>query len=171
MNLYLDFDGVIVDTISVTYKMIEERGIDIKNSQKVRKFYENLNWFELLSEAREINNSIQNIKDLQKTNLYNMSILTTVHSSDEIIAKNRYIKNNNLDVPIITVSVGKNKCDVVEARNSILVDDYSGNLYSWEKAGGIAVKFDNKPNNKFITIKSLEELKNDNFTRELVKQK
>ena len=29
MNLYLDFDGVIADTIKVTYKIIRQKGIDL----------------------------------------------------------------------------------------------------------------------------------------------
>lgn len=171
MNLYLDFDGVIVDTISITYKMIEDTGIDLKDSEKVKDFYINLNWFKLLNEAKQINNSFECIRELQKTNLYSMSILTTVHSKDEIIAKNMYIKKNNLDIPVITVPVGNSKNEMVDAKDSILVDDYNGNLYAWEKAGGIAIKFSKKKSDKFITISSLDELKNEIFVKKLVKQR
>ena len=55
MNLYLDFDGVIADTISVTYKKIEELGIDLKDVDKVSKFYRELDWFYLLSTVGQIN--------------------------------------------------------------------------------------------------------------------
>lgn len=34
MDLYLDFDGVLLDTINVSYKMMEELGIDLKDRQK-----------------------------------------------------------------------------------------------------------------------------------------
>ena len=171
MNLYLDFDGVIADTITVTYKMIEELGIDIRDSDKVRDFYINLNWFDLLNDAKQINNSVECIKQLQKSNLYYLSILTTVHSNDEVIAKNRYIERNNLQIPIIAVPVGKSKDEVVDAKGSILVDDFNGNLYSWEKAGGIAVKFSNKSSDKFNTISSLSELNNEVFVKKLVKNR
>ena len=35
MNLYLDFDGVIADTIKVTYKIIRQKGIDLTDKEKV----------------------------------------------------------------------------------------------------------------------------------------
>ena len=39
MNLYLDFDGVIADTIKVTYKIIRQKGIDLTDKEKVFEFY------------------------------------------------------------------------------------------------------------------------------------
>ena len=44
MNLYLDFDGVIADTIKVTYKIIRQKGIDLTDKEKVFEFYKNLDW-------------------------------------------------------------------------------------------------------------------------------
>ena len=43
-NIYIDFDGVIVDSIRVTYDMLERLEIDIKETEKVSEFYANLNW-------------------------------------------------------------------------------------------------------------------------------
>ena len=42
MDLYIDFDGVLVDTISVSYKMIEDLGIDLNDFKKVCEFYSKL---------------------------------------------------------------------------------------------------------------------------------
>ena len=39
INLYIDFDGVIVDTINETYKMIEKLKINLNDSEKVINFY------------------------------------------------------------------------------------------------------------------------------------
>ena len=41
-NLYIDFDGVIMDTINKTYEMMDEENIDRKNNEEVKKFYENI---------------------------------------------------------------------------------------------------------------------------------
>ena len=106
MNLYLDFDGVIVDSIKVTYKMMEEEGIDINDTKRVREFYRNLDWFKLLDEIDEINNAIKNIKKLQKTGMYKLYILTTVNSLEEAEAKIRYIRKFGLNIPIICVPKG-----------------------------------------------------------------
>ena len=43
-NLYIDFDGVICNTIEITYKMMEDEGIDLKDSKRVQEFYKNLDW-------------------------------------------------------------------------------------------------------------------------------
>ena len=56
MNLYLDFDGVIVDSIKVTYKMMEEKGISIEDTPRVREFYRDLDWFKLLNNINQLSN-------------------------------------------------------------------------------------------------------------------
>lgn len=171
MNLYLDFDGVIVDSIKVTYKMMEEEGIDINDTKRVREFYRNLDWFKLLDEIDEINNAIKNIKKLQKTGMYKLYILTTVNSLEEAEAKIRYIRKFELNIPIICVPKGIDKSLMVDPRNSILVDDYSGNLYPWERSGGIGVKFTNEDkDNGFITISSLSELETPQIMRQLIRK-
>ena len=62
-KLYLDCDGVILDTINYTYQIIKERGI---SEDKIDDFYKNLSWETLIEEAGEINNSIEKIKELSK---------------------------------------------------------------------------------------------------------
>lgn len=171
MNLYLDFDGVIADTIKPTYKMLEDEGISLNDKERVSKFYKELNWFELLKKVGELNNSISDIKMIKRSDLYKLYILTTVNSLDEISAKINFIRSNNLDIPLISVPKGTDKSKLVSAKGSILVDDYSGNLSSWEKDGGIGVKFDEeKESDKYITIKALKELKEDKFIKKLIKK-
>ncbi len=170
MNLYIDFDGVIADTIAVTYKMIADKGIDINDTPKVREFYRTLNWFDLLKNMSQINNSIKYIKKLQSSGLYNIAILTTVNSLDEITAKKEYIRKFGLNLPIISVPRGIDKNEIVDPKQAILVDDYGGNLQSWEKAGGIGVKFTEKETNEFLTVNSLNELSNGNFAKKLIRK-
>ncbi len=172
MNLYIDFDGVIVDSIKVTYKMLEEKGIDIKDTSKVREFYRELDWFKLLENINQINSSIRYIKMLEKDGTYKLYILTTVNSLNEIEAKVNYIRKFGLNIPIISVPKGVNKNELVDAKDNILVDDYSGNLYPWENAGGIGVKFseESKKNKEFITVSSLGELNHPKFMKRLIKR-
>ena len=54
-NIYIDCDGVIVDSIRVTYDMLERLEIDIKETEKVSEFYANLNWKQILSLTPIIN--------------------------------------------------------------------------------------------------------------------
>lgn len=171
MNLYLDFDGVIVDSIRVTYKMLEEKGISVEDTSKVQEFYRELDWFKLLDDISQINNSIKNIKILLKNEVYNLYILTTVNSLKELEAKVKYLRGFGLNIPVIAVPKGVNKSELVDAKNSILVDDYSGNLYPWEKAGGIGVKFTEKVKEQsFITVNSLGELNQPQFMKRLIRK-
>ena len=171
MNLYLDFDGVIVDSIRVTYKMLEEKGISVEDTSKVQEFYRELDWFKLLDDISQINNSIKNIKILLKNEVYNLYILTTVNSLKELEAKVKYLRSFGLNIPVIAVPKGVNKSELVDAKNSILVDDYSGNLYPWEKAGGIGVKFTEKVKEQsFISVNSLGELNQPQFMKRLIRK-
>ena len=157
INLYIDFDGVILDTMDVAcniyYKGKPHTGYP------PRSYFKNLNWEELLNNCHEINNSINNIHKLINSNLFNVRILTHVVCENEKKAKIKYLNKKIPELEVVPVIIEHNKCDVVNAKNSILVDDYSKNLELWEKVGGIPIKFSNK-NKKYsyITINSLDHL-------------
>ena len=63
-KLYLDCDGVILDTINTSYKMMEEENIETDEDRKI--FYSNLDWKELITKSGEIDNAIEKINALAK---------------------------------------------------------------------------------------------------------
>ena len=140
-NVYIDFDGVIVDSIRVTYDMLDRLEIDRKNDEKMREFYSNLNWKQILSLSPIINESFHCIKKLYQSGKCDISILTHVNSLDEAIAKINFIRKYVKDVTIIPVPRELPKTMMCSTKDSILVDDFSGNLIEWEKAGGIGIQF------------------------------
>jgi len=140
-NLYIDFDGVIVDTIRVTYDMLDRLGVDRSNFEKMSEFYYNLNWKQILSLTPIINDSFNCIEKISNSNKFNISILTHVNSLDEAIAKVNYIRKYAKSVTIIPVPREISKTRMIEAKDAILIDDYSGNLKEWEAAGGIGIQF------------------------------
>ena len=140
-NLYIDFDGVIVDTIRVTYDMLDRLGVDRANAEKMSEFYYNLNWKQLLALTPIINDSFNRIQTIADSNKFNISILTHVNSLDEAIAKVNYIRKYAKDVTIIPVPREISKTRMIDAKDAILIDDYSGNLKEWEQAGGIGIQF------------------------------
>ena len=170
INLYIDFDGVLVDTINETYRMIAERGISLDDTEKVAKFYRELDWNELLSNTKEINNAFENISALEDSVIYKPCILTTVHSTGEMKAKIMFIRSRNKNINVICVPKGIEKCEMVDPRNAILIDDFGGNLKSWVENGGIGIKFSEEDSNKYMTISSLDELINQSSIT-LVKKK
>ena len=153
-DLYIDFDGVIKDTIKVSYKMMEEQGISLSDRPRVIKFYQDINWMELIEASDELNRAFHYINQICEEKRYRVSILTTVNSQQEMIAKVNYIRSKNKEVGIVFVSNGIDKSQIVKAQGAILVDDYSGNLLKWTEAGGIGIKFISKDN--FTTINSLQ---------------
>lgn len=158
-NLYIDFDGVICNTIEVSYEMIKASGVDLKDENKVRQFYKKLDWNSLLKKCEIINDSFENIKKIQNSGKFNVSILTHVNSMDEIIAKVKYIRKYLEDITIIPVPKTISKTKMINARFSILVDDFNGNLDEWKEAGGIGVRFDLDMNKKgFLVIDHLDTL-------------
>ena len=63
-NLYIDFDGVIMNTIDITYNDMIKKGINQDSQEEVRNYYANLNWSKLLEEAEIINDGINAINNI-----------------------------------------------------------------------------------------------------------
>ena len=154
-KLYLDCDGVILDTINMSYKMLKEKGIEKEEEKK--DFYRNLSWEELIIEAGEINNATDKIKKLAE--IYDVAILTHVISEGEIIAKENYFKEVLPEVKVIAVPKEIRKADAVDPKGNILVDDFLPNLDYWHEKGGISIKFsDSGKECIYQTITDLSEL-------------
>ncbi len=158
IEAYIDFDGVMVDTIRVTYKMMEELGISLADKESVFNFYSKLNWAELLMNIEVINKAFENIKMLEESGIYRLNILTTINSLQEMIAKVNFVRSRNQKINILFVPKGKEKYEVVDPKNAILVDDYGNNVKGWIKNGGIGFKFTNQKSEDYNTIESLDEL-------------
>lgn len=155
-KIYLDCDGVILDTINKSYKMLLEKRIT--GEDEVKKFYSNIDWEQLINESGQINNSISKIKEL--SNYFNIEILTHVNSEKEANTKIRYFAKELPNINVITVPKQIKKADFVDANNAILVDDFSGNLEYWISKGGIGIKFSKTiEESKYKVITDLLELK------------
>ena len=163
LKLYLDCDGVILDTINFTYKMIKERGI---SEDKIDDFFKNLSWENLIEEAGEINNSIEKIKELSK--YFDVEILTHVNSEEEIREKFKYFTKVLPDIKLNVVPKIIKKGDIVNPKGAILVDDFMPNLEYWYEMGGIPIKFsDTNKECKFTKINDLLELLEIDFSNKV----
>ena len=159
-NLYIDFDGVILDTITPVYNLAKKLNLDVKTQTKeVGLLYSKIDWETLIDESPALSDSIDNIKKLKDSKKFNISILTHVNSLKEAAAKIRFINGLFNDLTIIPVPKACSKTMMTQTEGAILVDDYSGNLKEWKEAGGIAVKFvKDIENGKYPEITSLDEL-------------
>lgn len=164
IKLYLDCDGVILDTINRSYQMIKEAGIT--DEMEVRKFYSSISWEKLIRESGEIDNSISKIKELVK--YFDVEILTHVNSDNEAMVKKKYFAGVLPGVNVITVPKNIAKADFVDPEGAILVDDFSPNLEYWEEKGGISVKFsDSGKECPYIVITDLLQLLDIEFKNKI----
>lgn len=162
-KLYIDFDGVILDSIKTTYEIMDKEGIDKYNPVEARAFYEVLDWDRTLEQTPEINNSLKYIKQLIDNNQYEVNVLTHIVCYREGVSKIRFLKKHIPELSIILVPKEFSKTEVVNPKDAILIDDYTENLKEWKEKGGIGIKFDDKKRiHEFPVITSLEELNDIN---------
>lgn len=160
-KLYIDFDGVILNTIEKSYEILKNKNINTKDFIEVTKFYRSLNWNEFIKECNQINDSILCLKKLIDSKMFDVNILTHVNTKEESIAKKEYLEQYFNDIKFIAVDRNIAKTDAVEVNNAILVDDFKENLIDWENHGGIGIHFDeNLKKSKFKVINRLDELIN-----------
>lgn len=157
-NLYIDFDGVIYNSIEVSYKIAENENVS-KDYESYYQFFKNLDWCEVLEKSTEINDAFNCIKKIIDSGKFNVFILTHVISLKEAEVKIDLIRENLDDVTIIPVPKRVSKNKMVKVKDAILVDDYPENLREWSKDGGISIRFDLDMDGKgFLVIDKLDEL-------------
>ena len=158
-NLYIDFDGVVLDTITVSYELLEQASINKDDVERIREFYKKLDWQKILEETPIINDSINGIKKIIDSSKYDVSILTHVLSLEEAEEKIKFIRKYLPSITIIPCPRNIKKSDIVNAKDAILIDDYSGNLNEWKASGGIPIRFSVTMDDKgFICIDKLEKI-------------
>lgn len=160
MNLYIDFDGVILDTIPVLEKILNDSGININDEAEKRRVFSNIDWEDMVRTTPQINDSINRIETLRKSNKFNIAILTHINSIHEAVAKINFLEEKLPDITKIVVPKEISKTKMLETKNSILVDDYGKNLDEWNDEGGIAIKFSAKEDKvyKYKSISKLDQL-------------
>ena len=155
-NLYIDFDGVILDTITVLYNDIKrDLGDNITDEQK-RDYYSKYPWKDILTDDNIINDGINAVSKIIECQKFNVNILTHINSLNEGILKVKYLRRYFKDITIILCPKEIPKTKMIKTEDSILIDDYSGNLREWVQEKGIPIKFSlNEETKEFPVISNL----------------
>lgn len=158
-QLYIDFDGVILDTITYPYEYVEKKlGLEV-NAKTMGKFYSEVDWQKLLTHMPVINNSISCIQKIIDSEQFDVNILTHVTILEEAVEKVKYIRKYFKDITIIPVPRKISKTKMVHTEGAILIDDFVGNLKEWTEAGGIGVRFSTKLSGKgYPVIDHLDQI-------------
>ena len=158
-RLYIDFDGVVMDTIPPLYEALQKSGADVTNESEIRVFFASYDFSKIINDDNILNDSINCIKKLIDSKMFEISFLTHVNSLTEGCVKVEYLRRHFKDITIIMVPKEISKTKVVHSEGSILVDDYSGNLKEWEENGGIAVRFSKElESHGYKVLNHLDEL-------------
>lgn len=164
-NIYIDFDGVILDTWEVIFKEYQ-RKYNTKDiiEENLKNIMLEIGWDYILRESREINNSLKKIIHLQQNQ--KACILSKINSDEEKCQKRKYLLNNGIDM-MCFVPYNTSKTQFVNAKDNVLIDDDLKNLNDWEEQGGISIYFNEHLNNydsygnkneKFIIINDLSKI-------------
>jgi hypothetical protein len=157
--LYIDFDGVILDTEDLLFE--EWRKNPNRHSlpeiEKI-KYIQRADWPFILNNSEVMNDSLYYLKHMDPNTSF---ILTKVHSlTNEGSSKIKWIRRQGIEQSVILVPYDTKKCDVVDAKGNILVDDCLKNLDEWALKKGSPIFFDydndnydswNQPNVKSYT--------------------
>lgn len=140
-RLYIDFDGVVMDSIPPLYDALEKSGANVNKEEEIREFFSNYDYNNVINDKLLLNDSIECINKLIESKKFEISFLTHVNSLAEGVVKVNYLRGHFKEITIIMVPKEISKTKVVHSEGAILVDDYSGNLKEWEENGGIAIRF------------------------------
>ena len=160
MKIYIDFDGVILDTDTTIDNIIKDINVDKK------EYIRTCNWDNLLSNTDVISNSIKYLRESK----LDINLLSKISTLEEGIAKVKYLRNNSVDMNIHLVPTKISKSDMVNPKGNILIDDKVYNLDEWNSKGGISIFFNKnnndidiygKTNTKYKKINDLSILLND----------
>ncbi len=141
IRLYIDFDGVVMDSIPPLYDALEKSGVDVNKEEDIRNFFAHYDYNNVINDNLLLNDSVKCINKLIESKKFEISFLTHINSLAEGVVKVYYLRNHFKDISIIIVPKEISKTKVVHSEGAILVDDYSGNLREWEENGGIAIRF------------------------------
>ena len=167
--LYIDFDGVILNTEELLFK--DWRKIPNRHllSEDVKEEYiQTRDWEYIVNNSEIINDSVYNLKYIDPST---SCILTKINSLyNEGSAKIRWARKNNIKQNIILVPYLFKKTDIVDAYGNTLIDDSLHNLDDWVNNGGTPIFFDidddnidtwNRPNtNNYQKVLSLSSFRN-----------
>lgn len=143
LEIYIDSDGVIFDTIDTGKRLAKESGYDPEDFWGLHEYFVQVDWYILMHEAGILDNAIRKIKCIiEDDDVKIVKILTKLCGADtEEPAKRINYYKLLYDVEVITVEFDENKDEVVDPKGKVLIDDSWSNIKRWREAGGVGILF------------------------------
>ena len=113
-RLYIDFDGVVMDSIPLLYAALEASGADYSVEEERRRFFSTYDFDLVINDDNILNDSIGCINKLIESNMFEISFLTHVNSLQEGISKINYLREKFKNITIIIVPKEISKTKIAE---------------------------------------------------------
>lgn len=144
-NLYIDFDGVLFDTIKVAFDDMKKIGVDITNQEEITEYFVNVDWQNLIEKAGVLNDSIKKLEIIIESKEFErVEIATHRCSYNEGVVKTNDLKSRIPDLKVTTIPKKIQKHYALKAENNILIDDDIKKILAWINDGGIGILFSEK---------------------------
>lgn len=167
-NLYIDCDGVILDTITYAFNDMKQLGVDTTNQEDITNYFKNVNWQTLIDQGGILNNSFEKIMSLKDSQEFESVIILTHRCSfNEGVVKTNNFNQKIPGVKVITVPKIIKKNFAVKPEGNFLIDDDLKKIMDWVNDGGIGIWF-NKDINQLIDPYVLNDSQNYYITNNLL---
>lgn len=145
--LYIDCDGVILDTVTYAFKEMKELGVDLTNQDAITNYFKNVNWQDLIDQGGILNNSLEKIMSLKDSQEFESVIVLTHRCSfNEGVVKTNNFNQKIPGVKVITVPKIIKKNFAVKPEGNFLIDDDIKKITDWVNDGGIGIWFNQDVN-------------------------
>lgn len=164
-KVFIDFDGVILDTWPLIYQTyVEKYNRNDIDERLIKPLIISLEWESILDNSNEINGALDDLKKLN-TN-FDVVIISKVNSLKEKEAKEKYLTKIGI-TNMIFLNYEDSKALAVNPVSQVLVDDELNNLFEWSRAGGKSFFFtknkksydiNGEKNSNFVQIERLSQI-------------
>lgn len=143
-KVYVDMDGVLVDTYNHISKILGVQHYNQITSDQWEEFYSKVDGYELFKDL-PIFPTADSLLSIVKKYFKNYHLLSSPLNYDvegSTRGKKYWLKNHpSIDPASVTFESAKEKYAVSNGVPNILIDDSLSQLQRWKAAGGIAIKY------------------------------
>ena len=160
ITVYVDMDGVIVDTYTHIGNIVGVPHYDHITPDQWEKFYSQVHAEDLFATLGEFPTT-NKLLDIVKQYAGRYVLLSSPLNYDvagSIRGKKRWLADHpNIDSNNAIFDSAKEKYAVSNGKPNVLIDDSPSNIRKWEAAGGIAIKYIGDKDSLSVIVNGLKD--------------
>lgn len=141
-SLYIDFDGVLFDTVTYAFNEMKRLGVDLSDDDAITDYFVKVDWLNLINQGGVLNDSIKKLEILIESEEFErVEVATHRCSYEEGVIKTKDLKSRIPNLKITTIPKKIEKHFALNSHDNILIDDAKKKVVSWIYDGGIGILF------------------------------